>query len=140
MSRVFQNFKDAAMFAKEQSVKSKKLHLVKRIEDNWVVLSKNEKKTMIEWGLFSCLGCSNKNQDIVLFKALDDHYNWSLICNNCGSRSYRIMDEKGREILTYYPDQEEDWEDFSEEAQWHKVEDILSRGGIVFFPPNDEEY
>ena len=85
MSRVFQNFKDAAMFAKEQSVKSKKLHLVKRIEDNWVVLSKNEKKTMIEWGLFSCLGCSNKNQDIVLFKALDDHYNWSLICNNCGS-------------------------------------------------------
>jgi len=45
MSRVFQNFKDASLFAKEQSINLKTLHTVKRTGNNWVVLTKNEKYT-----------------------------------------------------------------------------------------------
>ena len=45
MSKVFQNFKDASLFAKEQSINLKTLHTVKRTGNNWVVLTKNEKYT-----------------------------------------------------------------------------------------------
>ena len=45
MSKVFQNFKDASLFAKEQSINLKALHTVKREGINWVVLTKNEKYT-----------------------------------------------------------------------------------------------
>lgn len=45
MSKVFQNFKDASLFAKEQSINLKNLHTVKRTGNNWVVLTKDEKYT-----------------------------------------------------------------------------------------------
>jgi len=45
MSKVFQSFKDASLFAKEQSINLKTLHTVKRTGINWVVLTKNEKYT-----------------------------------------------------------------------------------------------
>lgn len=43
MSRVFDSFRDASFFAKQQSVNSKTLHCIKKNESNWVVLSKYEK-------------------------------------------------------------------------------------------------
>ena len=45
MSKVFQSFKDASLFAKEQSINLKILHTVKRTGINWVVLTKNEEYT-----------------------------------------------------------------------------------------------
>ena len=43
MSRLFHSFRDASLFAKQQSVNSKTLHSIKRNENAWVVLSKYEK-------------------------------------------------------------------------------------------------
>ena len=42
MDKVFKNFKEAALFAKRQSIEVKTLHTVKREDDKWIVLSKGK--------------------------------------------------------------------------------------------------
>tara|TARA_B110000444_G_C18294329_1_gene346605 strand:- start:159 stop:530 length:372 start_codon:yes stop_codon:yes gene_type:complete len=39
---IFKNFKEAALFAKKQSIELKTLHAVKREDSNWIVLSKGK--------------------------------------------------------------------------------------------------
>jgi len=42
MDKIFKNFKEAALFAKKQSIELKTIHTVKREDNNWIVLSKGK--------------------------------------------------------------------------------------------------